>query len=172
MPRFAACTLLIGKGHADLWCVIDVHHFQREVLRSATASAVIRRHADGEVAHVVIVWGTAENTFLCVKMQPFGQGFAVSKGSGVGECVAVRVTEGVGGQGELPAGFFVGFLGGDCRRYLRCDVGRRGDVEVKRLFRLRTCFVSRGYGDAIGTRLFAAWRCTAELPRCGIKSKP
>ena len=48
----------------------------------------------------------------------------------------------------------------------------RRNMQIERLFRLRTCFVSRGYGDAIGTRLFAAWRCTAELPRCGIKSKP
>ena len=49
---------------------------------------------------------------------------------------------------------------------------RRRNMQIERLFRLRTCFVGRGYGDAVGIRLFAAWRCAAELSGCGIKSKP
>ena len=123
MPRFAARTLLIGKGRADLWCVIDVHHFQREVLRGATASAVIRRHADGEAAHVIIARHAAENAFFCVKVQPFGQGIAVGEGGGVGKWIAIGIREDIFGQSEAPFVFLVRFLrrdGGIDDRRLIC----------------------------------------------------
>ena len=170
LPRLATCTLLIGKGHADLWCVIDVHHFQHEVLRGAAASAVIRRHADGKVAHVVIAWGAAENAFFCVKVQPFGQGIAIGERGGVGEWVAVRVTEGVSGQGEAPFVFLVRLLrrdgGIDDRRVVRSCRNR----QIEGLLNLCACLIGSSNHDAISSRGIR-W-CAGKLSRIGIKFQP
>ena len=170
MPRLAARTLLISKGHADLWCVIDVHHFQRDVLRSAAASAVPRCHADGKVAHVVIARHAAENAFLCVKVQPFGQCIAIGERGGVGKWIAIGIREGFFGQSEAPFVFLVRFLrrdGGINDWRLICP---SRNCQIEGLLNLCSCLIGSSNHDAISSR--GIRRCTGELSCLGIKFQP